>query len=44
MKYYVIKNNSIIIAEKEQALTNYYDEVLQLPTDYEQGKYIVENN
>lgn len=41
MKYYTIQNNSILIAENEQALTRFYDNVLPLPEDYEDGKYIV---
>lgn len=42
MKYYTIQNNSILIAENEQALTRFYDNVLSLPNDYEEGKYIAE--
>ena len=43
MKYYTIQNNNILIAEKEEALTKYYETVLPLPNDYEQGKYIIVN-
>ena len=43
MKYYTIQNNSILIAENEQALTRFYNNVLPLPNDYEEGKYIVED-
>ena len=41
MKYYTIQNNSILTAENKQALEKFYDNVLELPADYEQGKYIV---
>lgn len=43
MRYYTIQNNSILIAENEQALTRFYDNVLPLPEDYEEDKYIVES-
>ena len=39
--FYTIQDNNILIAENEQALTRFYDNVLPLPIDYEQGKYIV---
>ena len=39
--FYTIQNNDILIAETEQALTRFYDNVLPLPIDYEQGKYII---
>lgn len=42
--YYTIQNGSILKAETEQALTRYYNNVKSLPVDYEEGKYIVENN
>ena len=41
MKYYTIQNNEILIAENRQALERYYSNVLPLPEDYEEGKYIV---
>ena len=41
MRYYTIQNNGILIADTEQALTRFYDNVLPLPEDYEEGKYIV---
>lgn len=41
MKYYTIQNSSILIAESKEALTRFYDNVLPLPDDYEEGKYIV---
>lgn len=43
MKYYTIQNNSILIAETKEALERFYDNVLELPIDYEEGKYIVED-
>ena len=42
MRYYTIQNNSILIAENRQALERFYDNVLELPIDYEEGKYIIE--
>lgn len=39
--YYTIQDNNLLIAENEQALTRFYDNVLPLPNDYEKGKYIV---
>lgn len=41
MRYYTIQNNGILTAENRQALERFYDSVLELPEDYEQGKYIV---
>ena len=41
MKYYTIQDNNLLIAENEQALTRYYNNVFELPADYEQGKYII---
>ena len=43
MRYYTIQNNGILIADKEEALTRFYSNVLPLPEDYEEGKYIVED-
>ncbi|MBR3604832.1 MAG: hypothetical protein IKL52_02240 [Candidatus Gastranaerophilales bacterium] len=42
--YYSINNNEFSIADKKENLTRYYDNVFELPSDYEDGKYIVENN
>ena len=42
--FYTIQNNGLLIAENEQALTRFYDNVLELPEDYEEGKYIVQDN
>lgn len=41
MRYYTIQNDGLLIAETRQALERFYDNVLELPSDYEQGKYIV---
>ena len=41
--YYTIQNNKILIAENEQTLTRFYNNVLPLPNDYEDSKYIVDN-
>jgi hypothetical protein len=41
MRYYTIQNNNLIIADTEEALTRFYDNVLELPEDYEKGKYVV---
>lgn len=42
MKYYVIQNGTLLKAENKEALA-VYGNVKELPSDYEQGKYIVEN-
>jgi hypothetical protein len=44
MKYYTIQNNGLLIADTEQALLRFYDNILVLPSDYEKGKYIVQDN
>ena len=41
MRYYTIQNNGLLTAETKQALERFYDNVSELPEDYEQGKYIV---
>lgn len=41
MKYYTIQNNGLLTADNRQALERFYDNVLELPNDYEKGKYIV---
>ena len=43
MKYYTIQNNEIFIADNEQVLISFYDNILPLPEYYEEGKYIVSN-
>lgn len=42
MRYYTIQDNNLLIAENRQALERFYDNVLELPIDYEEGKYIIE--
>lgn len=44
MKYYTIQNGQLLTAENKGALANYYDNVQELPLDYEVGKYIVKDN
>ena len=44
MRYYTIQNNGLLIAENKQALERFYDNVLSLPDDYEEEKYIVIND
>ena len=44
MRYYTIQNNSILIAESRKALERFYNNVLELPIDYGEGKYIVDND
>ena len=39
--FYTIQNNNLLIAENRQALERFYDKVLELPNDYEEGKYLV---
>ena len=41
--FYTIQNGSILMAENINALAQYYDNVKLLPSDYEIGKYVVEN-
>lgn len=43
MKYYTIINGTIATADNKEALTRFYDEVNELPSDYEDGKYIPAN-
>ena len=42
--FYSINNNELTIADKEENLTVYFDNVQELPSDYEAGKYIVQDN
>lgn len=42
--FYTIQNGSILTAKNKQALSNFYDNVYELPTDYEEGKYITQDN
>ena len=39
--FYTIQDNNLLIADKEESLTRFYDNVLPLPEDYEEGKYII---
>lgn len=41
MKYYAIDNETILIADNQTALSQYYDYVQELPEDYVEGKYII---
>lgn len=42
--YYSINNNELSIADKKENLTAYFENVQELPSDYEVGKYIVQDN
>ena len=42
--FYTIQNGQLLTAENIGALANYYDNVQELPLDYEVGKYIVKDN
>lgn len=44
MRYYVIQNSGILIADIREALSCYYDDIKELPEDYEDGKYTVIDN
>jgi len=44
MKYYTIQNGSILTSENRDVLIKFYNEALELPDDYEEGKYIVVND
>ena len=44
MKYYTIQNNTLLTAENEKALDRFYANVLKLPDDYEECKYIIDDN
>jgi hypothetical protein len=41
--FYTIQNGQLLTAENIGALAQYYDNVQELPSDYEIGKYVVEN-
>lgn len=42
MRYYTINTNGgLTIADSVEALSRFYDEILELPEDYEEGKYVV---
>lgn len=42
--YYTIQNGSILTSENRDILINFYNEALELPDDYKEGKYIVVND
>lgn len=42
--FYTIQNNTLLTAKNKQALTRFYDNVKELPTDYVPNKYIVKND
>lgn len=42
--YYSINNNELSIADIKENLTAYFENVYELPSDYEAGKYIVKDN
>ncbi len=44
MTYYTIQSDKILMAETEQALSNFYNNIKILPDDYVEGKYILDNN
>ena len=44
MPFYTIQENNLLRADKQESLTRFYSNVLPLPDDYEQGKYIVVDN
>ena len=44
MKYYTIQNGSMLTSENRDVLIKFYNEALELPNDYEEGKYIVVDN
>lgn len=41
--YYTIINDNILRANNKEALTKYYSNVYELPNDYKENKYIVQN-
>ena len=42
--FYVIQNGQLLMADKKESLSRFYNNVKSLPNDYEVNKYIVENN
>lgn len=42
--YYTIQNNNLLMADNEQALSRYYDDVKILPSDYNAQKYNIIDN
>lgn len=43
MKYYAIQNGTLLKAENKEAL-RFYENIMPLPEDYVEGKYVVDNN
>lgn len=43
MKYYTIQNNAILIADNYGALKKFYENVMELPQDYQEGKYLAQS-
>lgn len=41
--YYTIQDNNLLKSENKEALTKYYSNVYELPSDYKENKYIVQN-
>lgn len=41
--FYTILDNQLWTASNQKALTQFYDNVMELPSDYETDKYIVED-
>ena len=42
--FYTIQNGNLLIADKKETLSRFYNNVQILPDDYEEGKYVVEDN
>lgn len=43
MKYYTIQNGCILTSENKEILEKYYNEALELPEDYIEGKYVAKD-
>ena len=41
--YYTIQDNNLLKSENKEALTKYYSNVYELPSDYKENKYIAQN-
>lgn len=41
MRYYAICSDEYVIADTKDALARFYENVFELPDDYEKGKYII---
>ena len=42
--FYVINQDTILIADNEEALSSFYSDIKMLPSDYVHGKYIIQDN